>query len=83
MKQNIEKVVLKGCFFWFFLALHYLWPSAEGRMRLNHENKIPRLLFCIVFALHYLCGYAAKVLPLEKAKIYFAFSSLSRTFAET
>ena len=50
MKQNIEKVVLKGCFFWYFLALHYL------------------------------CGYAAKVLPLEKAKIHFAFSSLNRTF---
>ena len=46
MKQNIEKVVLKGCFFWFFLALHYL------------------------------CGYAAKVLPLEKAKKILLFPRL-------
>ena len=76
MKQNIEKVVLKRCFFWFFLALHYLWPSAEGRMRLNHENKIPRLLFCIVFGFHYLCHSAAKVLPLEKAKKILLFPRL-------
>ncbi len=50
MKQNIEKVVLKGCFFWFFLALHYL------------------------------CGYAAKVLPLGNAQINLAFRSFNRTF---
>ena len=80
MKQNIEKVVLKGCFFWFFLALHYLWPSAEGRMRLNHENKILRLLFCIVFGFHYLFHSVAKVLTLGNAQINLAFRSLSRTF---
>ena len=31
---------------------------AEGRMRLNHENEILRLLFCIVFGFHYLWSSA-------------------------
>ena len=39
MKQNIEKVVLKGCFFWFFLALHYLWPSLESTHTRKCSNK--------------------------------------------
>jgi len=47
MKQNIKKVVLKGCFFWFFLALHYLCHSVAKVLPLEKAKKIllfPRLI---------------------------------------
>ena len=78
MKQNIEKVVLKGCFFWFFLALHYLCHSVAKVLPLEKAKKIllfPRLALPL--------RLRREGTPARKSKKDFAFSSLSRTFAET
>ncbi len=51
---------MKTKYFVFCFALSSAFTNlplrGEYRMRLNNENKILRLLFCIVFGFHYICN---------------------------